>query len=637
MPDYGYAGEILKVNLTNGKVTKEPSAPYTQKFIGGHGLGVKLYWDMVPAEAKATDPENAMICASGPISGFSGFAGSRWKVCAKTTLNTPESFNYCNLGERWGTYLKYAGYDALAVQGKAQKPVYLFIHDGKVEFKDAAHLKGLSTFETADIIKKECGDGVSVLSIGAAGENLVPFSIVQSEGASGSGGMGMVMGSKNLKAIAVAGDKKPQAAHPDQVKALADIIRNNRPNTAMPAMWGIPGNSKPHACWGCGIGCTRESYTADGKQYKALCQATMVYEQYGAFPRTGPEKLLGTRLCDGYGMDTSVMQSMVEFLGFCFKDGIITEEQTGLPLTKIGSTEFSEKFMRMVAYREGFGAVLANGIVSAAGEIGPKAVALLPKVISTRGSEKKDYDPRLLMITAMTYATEPRRAIQQLHEVSSMAMAWAGMGPAAKPGSMFSSADFRKVAEILWGSAIAADFSTWEGKALAAKKMQDRVFFKESMVICDLRWTMTQTGRVLGTSKDTVTEEQVYSAITGKEIDRAGVAAIGERIFNQQRAILLKQGWGGRNGDRLLDYFFTAPFKKGELFFNVNGTMPGKDGEVISKVGETVDKEKFEQLKTEYYGYRGWDKATGYPSKAKLQELGLDDVAADLAKRGLTK
>jgi aldehyde:ferredoxin oxidoreductase len=637
MPDYGYAGEILKVDLTNRKVIKEPSAPYTQKFIGGHGLGVKLYWDMVPAEAKATDPENAMICASGPISGFSGFAGSRWKVCAKTTLNTPESFNYCNLGERWGTYLKYAGYDALAVQGKAQKPVYLFIHDGKVEFKDAGHLKGLSTFETADIIKKECGDGVSVLSIGAAGENLVPFSIVQSEGASGSGGMGMVMGSKNLKAIAVAGDKKPVAAHPDQVKALGDIIRNNRPKTAMPAMWGIPGNSKSHACWGCGIGCTRESYTADGKQYKALCQATMVYEQYGAFPRTGPEKLLGTRLCDGYGMDTSVMQSMVEFLGFCFKDGIITEQQTGLPLTKIGSTEFSEKFMHMVAHREGFGAVLANGIVSAAKEIGPKAVAILPKVISTRGSEKKDYDPRLLMITAITYATEPRRAIQQLHEVSSMAMAWAGMGPAAKPGSMFSSADFRKVAEIIWGSAIAADFSTWEGKALAAKKMQDRVFFKESMVICDLRWTMTQTGRILGTAQDTVTEEQVYSAVTGKEIDRAGVAAIGERIFNQQRAILLKQGWGGRNGDMLLDYFFTAPFKKGELFFNVNGTMPGKDGEVISKVGETVDKEKFEQLKTEYYGYRSWDTATGYPTKAKLKELGLDDVANDLGKRGLTK
>jgi aldehyde:ferredoxin oxidoreductase len=255
--------------------------------------------------------------------------------------------------------------------------------------------------------------------------------------------------------------------------------------------------------------------------------------------------------------------------------------------------------------------------------------------VATRGSEKKDYDPRVLITTAITYATEPRRAIQQLHEISSLSMAWVGMGPGSKPGSMFSSKDFRRVAERLWGSETAADFSTYEGKALAAKKMQDRVFFKESMVLCDLRWTMTQAGRVLGTSGDTVTEEEVYTAVTGKEIDTAGVARTGERIFNLQRAILLRQGWGGRQGDAILDYFFTVPFRKNELFFNVDGLMPGKDGEVISKVGATVDRDKFEGMKTEYYGYRGWDTATGYPAKAKLKELGLDDVAEDLGKRGM--
>ena len=638
MPEYGYAGEILKVDLTSGKVIKEPSKDYTDRFIGGHGLATKLYWDMVPPSAKASDQENVMVCATGPMAGFPGFAGSRWKVCGKTTLNVPESFNYCNLGERWGIYLKYAGYDALAVQGKAQKPVYLFIHDGEVEFKDASRLKGLSTFDTADAIKKECGDGAAVLSIGAAGENLVPFSTVMSEGASGSGGMGMVMGSKNLKAIAVTGDKKPQAAHPEQLKELAEIIRVNRPQRDTPIFWGVPGLAKKHACWGCGIGCSREMYPADGRQYKALCQATMVYEQFGAFPRKDVSQLLGTRLCDSYGMDTSVMQAMVEFLAACYKEGAITEKETGLPLEKIGSTEFSEKLMRMVAFREGFGATLSKGIIGAAADIGQKAVDMLPRFVATRGGEKKDYDPRLLMITAIPYATEPRRAIQQLHEVVYMCLSWlGGMGPNAKPGSTFTTENLHKAAELLWCSAIAADFSTYKGKALAAKMMQDRVLFKESMVLCDLRWTMSQAGRVLGTTKDNVTEEQVYTAITGHEIDRAEVAKTGERIFNLQRAIMLRQGQGGRKGDTILDYYFTEPFRTHEVFFSPEGRMPGKDGEVISKVGVTLDRNKFEEMMTEYYGYRGWDKGTGYPTKAKLKELKLDDVAEDLGKRGLAK
>jgi aldehyde:ferredoxin oxidoreductase len=365
----------------------------------------------------------------------------------------------------------------------------------------------------------------------------------------------------------------------------------------------------------------------------------MIYEQYLPMPRKDPQDLLGTRLCDGYGMDTSVIQSMIEFLGYCYKEGILTEKQTGLPLAHIGSQEFTEKFMRMVAYKEGFGAVLAKGIIAAAGEIGPKAAELLPRVIATRGSEKKDYDPRVLITTGIAYATEPRRPIQQLHEISSMSMAWLGMGhagPGSKPGSMFSSKDFRRVAEKLWGSEIAADFSTYEGKALAAKKMQDRVFFKESMVLCDLRWTMSQAGRVLGATGDTVTEEQVYTAVTGKEIDAAGVARTGERIFNLQRAILLRQGWGGRKGDTLLDYFFTVPFRKNELFFNAEGLLPGKDGAVISKIGAVVERDKFEQMKTEYYSYRGWDN-DGYPTKARLKELGLGDVAEDLEKKGLAK
>ena len=641
MPDFGYAGNILKVDLSDGKISKQPSAAYTDKYIGGHGIAARLYWEMVPPQAKAADPENCFIAASGPVAGFPGFAGSRWKLCGKTPLGSPESFSYCNLGERWGSVLKFAGYDALAVQGKADKPAYIYIHDNKVEIRDASHLRGQSTFDTSDNLKAELGKEVSVLAIGPAGENLVPFSIVLAEGASGSGGLGAVMGSKNLKAIVVAGDKRPSAVHPDRLRQLAETIRVNRPRTDVPSMWSIPGLTRPHACYGCGIGCSRETYEIEkGRHYKALCQASDLYAEPSlkySGKRDGAH-LLGTRLCDGYGLDSSVMQSMIEFLEACYKEGILNEKETGLPLSKIGGPEFIQELIRKIALKEGFGVILSKGIITAAGEIGPRAKEMLHLFVATRGSEKKDYDPRLLITTALCYATEPRRPIQQLHEVCMLVMMWLGMGPdTGKPGEMLSSENLRRIAAKIWGSTVAADFSTYEGKALAAKKLQDRVFAKESLVVCDLRWTMTQAARILGTSADTVTEDQVYSAITGKETDNADFTAIGERIFNLQRAILLRQGWPGRDGDSILDYFFTEPLKKGELFYNADGLMPGKDGEIISRIGAVVDKDKFEQMKTEYYGFRGWDAATGLPKKAKLAELGLNDVAADLAGRGLLK
>jgi aldehyde:ferredoxin oxidoreductase len=640
MPDFGYAGQILKIDLSNRKVTQQPSADYTNKYIGGHGLAARLYWEMVPGEAKVNDPENAFICASGPVTGFPGFAGFRWKICSKTTLGDAESFSYGNLGDRWGATLKYAGYDALAIQGKCEKLSYTYIHDDKVEFKDAAHLRGLSTFDTSDSLKAELGKNVHILTIGPAGENQVPYSIVLAEGgASGSGGLGAVMGTKNLKAIAVAGDKRPVAANPKRVRELVDIIRVNRERSPMPPL-GIPGLTRLHNCYGCGIGCYRETYPAEkGRDYKALCQASMFYIPFALRYNHGKNDgshLIGTRLCDGYGLDSIVIQSVIEFLDAGHQEGFLSEEKTGLPLSKIGSAEFMQELTRQISLREGFGATLAAGVMVAAEAVGVKKE--LPRFIATRAGEKKDYDPRLMITTALFYATEPRRPIQQLHEVAQLSMMWSDMmGRGNKPGEIFSSKDFRKLAEKIWGGAIAADFSTYEGKALAAKIIQDRVFAKESLVLCDLRWTLSQIGCTLGTTSDTVTEAQIYAAISGKEIDDAELAKMGERIFNLQRAILLRQGWRGRKDDTLMDYYFTEPLQKGELFFNAEGLMPGKDGNIISRVGAVVEKDKFETMKTEYYSLRGWDTATGLPTKDKLVELQLEDVAVDLAGKGLIK
>ena len=641
MNGYGYAGEILTVDVSDAKVTRMPSADYTAAYIGGHGVAARLFWELVPLQAGALDPENCFICASGPVAGFPRFAGSRWKICSRTPLGDPESFCYCNLGERWGTFLKYAGYDALVVRGKAEKPVYLLIHNDSVELRDASSLWGMLAFDAIDSLKAEHGKNVSVLTIGPAAENLVPFATVLSDNnASGSGGLGAVMGSKNLKAIVVSGDNRPTAADPERLRRLADYVRTLRPpQTDLQAAWEIPGVSKAHACYGCGIGCSRQMYpTGDGKSYKSFCQAHGVYrgpatEYYG---EENTEFLLGARLCDGYGFDTTVMAGLISLLGACYRKGLITEKETGLPLSEFGSTGFIETLSRKVALREGFGDILAQGTISAAAAIGREAEKLLPQFVSTRGSECKDYDPRLLITTGLLYATEPRRPIQQLHIVSMPVLMWRGMGvEGIEPGTALPREDFLKTVLNFWGSIEAADFSTYAGKAFAAKKIQNSICAKESLVLCDLRWPVMAAPGLPG--GDPTLESQIYSAITGNELDEAGINKIGERIYNLQRAILLRQGWKGRSGDRLLDYYFEVPLKQDELFLNPTCQMPGKDGEVVSRLGAVVDREKFEDMKSEYYELRGWDVETGLPTRAKLEELDLRDVAADLEGRGLLR
>jgi aldehyde:ferredoxin oxidoreductase len=638
--EFGYAGAILKVNLSDGSITRLATADYADRFIGGRGIAAKLYWDMVPPQTKAFDPDNCFICVTGPVAGFTGLAGFRWQVCGKSAAGEPEAFSYANLGGSWGGFLKYAGYDGLVVQGKSDKPVYLFIHDGSVEIRDASLLWGKSTFAVSDNLKAELGEEVRILTVGPAAENMVPFAtVLADEGASGSAGLGSVMGSKRLKAIAVAGNKRPRAADPDRLQSIVARLSQPAAATGQPSPWAISSRSQPQICYGCDLGCTRQAYTDEnGKLFKSLCQATEVYqrparEYYGGETEV---QLLATRLCDSYGLDTVTMQAMIEWLIECHKEGLLRDKDTGLPLSKVGSSEFIETLTRKIALREGFGDILARGTIKAAESVGGRAKELVNNIIATWANEKKDYEPRLFITTALLYATEPRRPINQLHEVSMVLFAWLGRLGGGR-GVDFSSEDFRKVAKRFWGGEIAADFSTYEGKALAAKKIQDRQYVKESLILCDFKFPMTVARSSEDRVGDPTLESQIFSAITGKELDEEGLYKIGERILNLQRAIRLRQGWGGRKGDRLLDYLHTQPLKKGDIFFNPECLVPGRDGEEISKIGAVVERAEFEKMKSEYYELRGWDVESGLPTKAKLEELELGDVATDLKRRGLLK
>jgi aldehyde:ferredoxin oxidoreductase len=347
--------------------------------------------------------------------------------------------------------------------------------------------------------------------------------------------------------------------------------------------------------------------------------------------------LLAVRLCDGYGLDSAVMGPLISWLIECHREGLITEAQVGLPLSQAGSADFIKELTRKIAFREGFGDNLSRGILAAAAELGKKAEEFTTRFIATRTSETKDYDPRLILTTALMLATEPRRPITQLHGISgNILISWCSWASKLE-GSFFSTDDLRLAAERFWGSAKAIDFSTYDGKALAAKKVQDRSYAQESLVLCDVHWPMVVTSakNPSGHVGDPTLESQIFTAITGKETTEEELCHIGERIFNLQRAVQLRQGWHGRKGDSVLEYYFTHPLKQGEVFFNPDAIMPGTDGRIISRLGANLDRKEFEKMKDDYYTLRGWDTQTGFPTGARLRELGLNDISEDLDKRGL--
>jgi aldehyde:ferredoxin oxidoreductase len=636
--EFGYAGEILKIDLSDGSIARLPSAPYVERFLGGRGLGAKIYWDMVPVETRAFDPENCLIYATGPVTGFTRIAGGcRWQVCGKSPVMEPEAFSYANLGERWGTRLKYAGYDGLIVRGKAAKPVYISIRDGNAEIKDASSFWGKSAIEAGDNLKVNLGKDVSVLTIGIAAENLVSFAtMLTDDGASGASGFGSVMGSKNLKAIAVAGDKAPPAADPARLESLANRIMELRKDTWKNWLEDLPGRTRLRACYGCPSGCFRKAYVEDGRRYKFFCQAVHVYWTSAETYRAGSTDvaLQAVRLCDHYGLDTTIMQPLIDWLGRCYREGTLKESETGLPLSKIGSAEFIEKLTRKIALKEGFGAWLAQGTMKAARKVGKRAEELLNASVITRASETRDYDPRLIPTNALLYATEPRRPINQLHETSHSLWLWCNWTHKTED-AFLSYNDFLNIGKNFWGGAAASDYTTYEGKALAAKKIQDRTYAKESLLLCDFLWPIIWVRFAADHTGDPAMESRLFSAITGRETDEAGLNKIGERIFNLQRAIFLRQGWGGRQGDRLLDYLHDEPLEG--VFFNPDCIVPGKNGKVVSRKGAKINRADFEILKSDYYELRGWDIESGLPTGKKLKDLGLTEVAADLKARGLLR
>ncbi len=636
MAEPGYAGNILKVDLSSGSVTEARTADYADRFLGGRGIAAKIYWDEVPPDVGAFDPENRLIFVTGPVCGVPGF-GSRFQICGKSATNN--QFSYCNVGGSWGAQLKFAGYDGLVVSGKAGRPVYICIDGHMVEVREATRLRGTSGFDCERILKGELGESVRVLTTGPAGENMVGFAtFLAADNSVGSGGLAGVMGSKNLKAIAVRGRGKVAVADRGKLSKLRSRIRELSSGFLEPMLgMGLltPADKlKKSLCHGCSLGCVRATYEKPGGvRRKFMCQAAMFYETradryYGKWTDV-PFK--ATELCDNYGLDTRATETMIMWLSRCHKAGILSDEQTGIPLSQIGSQEFIDALVRKIAHRDGFGDMLGDGTHKAAERLGSEAQKLI-KDYMTRTGDNELYGPRLYITTGIFYAVEPRLPIQQLHEVSVPVMLWAARAQGVNEIPVTSEV-MRAMAKRFFGSELAVDFSTYDGKALAATRIQDREYAKECLILCDLAWPVFFTNATADHVGDPALDSQVYSAVTGREVDEAGLYRIGERVLNVQRAILAREGHRGRAHDTIDEFNFTTP-AKGD-FGNQECLVPGKNGEVFSRKGMVVDRAQFEKLKDEFYELRGWDVATGLQAKARLEELGLDDMAKDLEQRGL--
>ena len=481
-----------------------------------------------PPEVDAFDPRNCLIFVTGPLAGFGGLSGSRWQVCAKSPSADPHTFSYSNMGGHWGAQLKFAGYDGLVVEGASDKPVYLSITNEKVEIRDASPFWLKSALEVRQTLKGDLGREVRVLATGPAGDNRVVFAgLLADNDASGSSGFGAVMGSKKLKAIAVHGEQRVKAADPEKLKELTDFVRQLKklkPGTLeklMPEGSGL----KREACFGCIGSCIgRMVYQAeDGTRGKVMCQSGMYYARaaWKYYGKRTEVPFFANRIADRYGFDTMVVDSIITLLFKGHKTGIFTDENTGLPLAQIGSLEFIEALAKKISFREGIGDILAQGTTRAAEIIGQGAPDLIADQISI-ADHGPAYCPRMYITTGIFYATEPRQPIQNLHAISRPTLKWVSwLG--GNPDSHMTTDLVRWIGKTFWGSEEGADFSTYDGKALAAKTIQDREYAKESLILCDFAWPITDVDCSEDHKGDPALESRLYSAVTGRETDEAGL------------------------------------------------------------------------------------------------------------------
>jgi len=637
---FGWMGIVLRVDLSSRKIVKEPLEKELQlKYCGGRGLNTKFLYDELKPGIDPLGPDNKIIFGTGPCCGTLVPSSQRFTVSTKSPITGFLADSNC--GSSFGAKLKYAGYDMLIIQGKAERPVYLWIDDDKVELRDAEHLWGKTTYETKGALEVELGDPeISVLSIGPAGENLVKFAcIIGDLGRAAGRTVGTVLGSKNVKAIAARGTKGVKVANPDllleawqemyaawhdrpedeaQFQAYVTMGQNGpmilyNESGFLPTKNYLQGTYedidlvtgerlaeryfyRPKACFSCPTACDHH-FVVDKGPYAGT---------YGEGIELGQSEHFSSRLmindldsvpkmtalCDELGMDQMEMAHIIGFTMECFDKGILTKEDTDGLTVKWGDMAASLNLIQKTAYREGIGDVFAEGVERASKRIGRGAEDI---VLDVKGITISTRDPRGSKAWALGYAVAARGA----DHCRSLVMC--EFGPNSVQG-------FDPVrGEVLGVPGTSVDPLVEEGKAQIVKWYEDVRSFQNCMEMCI--FSSHRYPREVGMAEMMA---KFYGAVTGIVLSAEDVMHIGERMVNLDRAFNVREGLT-RKDDSLPKRFLEEPMPDG----------PAK--------GQTV---KLEPMLDEYYQLRGWERDTGFPTREKLEELGLKQVADELEGMG---
>lgn len=639
----GWTGRILRIDLTGQKISEQPTADYRERFIGGLGIGEKIYWDETLPGTAAFDPQNPLIMMTGPLCGTTAPAAPRMVVCGKSPCTYPERFVNASIAGFFPAVLKKAGFDGLVITGRADSPVYVHIVDGTCTLHNAEHLWGKNNAATRKSIELQCGSSTQIISIGTGCENGARIgNLIGDLGGSASMGFGSLMGSKNLKAIAVQGTGRITEAYPEGVRQVRDKLKQmtgrgfHNIYAQLVPMPGTETVKKLH-CHACPQGCWRSlQRTTTGLEGIRKCHMGSFYAKWDnkLNGHITDATFIAANLVNDYSLCADEILFLLLWFEQCLERGILTEKMTGLPVGRMGSLEFIQQLFEMISKREGFGCVLAEGTVRAAASFGNESAAIVSEFLTSSGRPARTYGPKSFIISAPVFAVEQRPAITTLHEICQPLTKWALWLKTDGKDSYISTDVLRAIAERFWGGAEAVDFSTCAGKARAAKIIQDRQYAKECLVLCDLVWPVMDNACTADHVGDPTLESQLFSAVTGVKYNEEELNLVGERVFNLNRAIQLRDGRKGRRDDVLSEtYFIDREEPPADIFdiYNPERFLPGKGDELISYKGKAIDRKQLAVLMDEYYELRGWDVQTGLLKRETVERLELKEISESLA------
>ena len=685
----GYAGKILRLDLTNRSVSTLDTAQYEQ-FGGGHGIGSALFWDLCKDKTiSGFDPRNVITIMTSPLAGTLSPGTTRCEVQGIGPQGYPvEWFTRSNFGGRFAAQLKYAGYDGIVIEGKAEAPVWINIVNDKVTFEDAKGLLGLDTKETQEEIwRRVTGDRLhewrevgntyttqkpAVLCIGPAGENLSRIASLIHDGASaaGQGGFGGVFGAKNLKAISVVGTGGVRVADPralieawlwhrNNFEYNVDAPKHESPVPNAPTYWTInlaPGGnqfiqvdepSRPHACQGCGIACRRRMASALANEASCMTLAWPLYMLNSA-EKSRPSTLSRSRLhvgdqADRYGTNTFELFVADIYLIALYGMGILGKGKAiecDLPFERWGTLEFKEALMRMIARRDGIGNDLAEGISRAAERWGrvkeDTASGILPHAFwgyFHHMEPRAEVDFSYCSLLGEREMNEHSFDLPMRHAVQ-MAMLF-GIEPVASAEEVVDIVS-RKVPPYSgdpfmfdYSEGPTGIYSAHRAKAIAWLRHYTR-FWTQSLGYCDFVWpnfVNMNTPDKLGPTPEG--EPKFFNAVTGKNMSFVEGIEVGRKIWNLDRAIWVLQG-RHRDMEVFSEYVYSQPSSvPWQLPVYENGEWKYSDC-----IGRTIDRARFEEWKTKFYELEGWDTRSGWATRNTLEGLGLGKVADELQRKG---